>query len=110
MYVRLMHAPLRREVRRRAWTPHPSPPPCPRAPCAALAVVVPQERGVCYGFEGEKRYVSWFRSYLIIASVEVNVQRRTTVSIFDLKNRFIAFSLPLPGMATAQPRMVGSRV
>jgi hypothetical protein len=58
---------------------------------------------VCYGFEGEKRYISWFRSYLLIASMETQVQRRTTISVFDLKNRFIAFSLLLPGMTSAAP-------
>ena len=62
-----------------------------------------QERGVCYGFEGEKKYVGWFRSYLLIASMENQVQRRTTISVFDLKNRFIAFSLPLPGMTAGPP-------
>ncbi len=60
---------------------------------------------MCYGFEGEKRYVSWFRSYLLIASVDS--QRRTTISVFDLKNRFIAFSLPLPGMGAVQARTGG---
>ena len=70
---------------------------------SALPLAV-QERGICYGFEGEKKYVCWFRSYLLIASMESQVQRRaTTISVYDLKNRFIAFSLPLPGMTGGPP-------
>ena len=53
------------------------------------------DRNVSYGFGGDKQMVAWFRSYLLVASRDSSPQRRTTMSIYDLTNRFIAFSLTL---------------
>jgi hypothetical protein len=45
-------------------------------------------RGACFAFEGEKQLVSWFRSYLVLVGKDV--------SIYDLRNKLVAFSGPLP--------------
>ncbi|KAL2932889.1 Vacuolar protein-sorting-associated protein 11-like protein [Bienertia sinuspersici] len=48
-------------------------------------------RGPCWAFEGEKKFVGWFRGYLICVIAD---QRSTknTLNIYDLKNRLIAHS------------------
>lgn len=55
-------------------------------------------RGPCYAFEGEKLDLHWFRGYLIIVS-KANGKGdndNTTVTIFDVNNKFIAFTAPIP--------------
>ncbi|GAB2285198.1 Vacuolar protein sorting-associated protein 11 [Dionaea muscipula] len=49
-------------------------------------------RGPCWAFEGEKKFVGWFRGYLLCV---VSDQRVTTntFNIYDLKNRLIAHSI-----------------
>lgn len=51
-------------------------------------------RGPCWAFEGVKQLLGWFRGYLL----SVIADQRTNHSIFniyDLKNRLIAYSLPV---------------
>lgn len=41
----------------------------------------PEERGVCFGFEGEKVQVGWFNNYLYLVCVgERDIRRNTLVS------------------------------
>ncbi|XP_025015789.1 vacuolar protein-sorting-associated protein 11 homolog isoform X2 [Ricinus communis] len=49
-------------------------------------------RGPCWAFEGEKKFVGWFRGYLLCV---IGDQRsgKDTFNIYDLKNRLIAHSL-----------------
>eukprot|EP00026_Physarum_polycephalum_P001684 Phypoly_transcript_01686.p1 GENE.Phypoly_transcript_01686~~Phypoly_transcript_01686.p1 ORF type:complete len:1051 (+),score=172.81 Phypoly_transcript_01686:443-3154(+) len=63
-------------------------------------------RGPCFGFEGIKRKLVWFRNYLIVVGEETQANpmgggttstpssslKNNTFSIYDLKNKFIAFS------------------
>ncbi len=56
-------------------------------------------RGPCYAFEGEKIDLHWFRGYLIIVSKisgkgDVD-NEKATVTIFDVNNKFIAFTAPI---------------
>lgn len=49
-------------------------------------------RGPCWAFEGEKKFLGWFRGYLLC----VFADRRSgnnTFNVYDLKNRLIAHSL-----------------
>lgn len=49
-------------------------------------------RGPCWAFEGEKKFLGWFRGYLLC----VIADQRTgnyTFNIYDLKNRLIAHSV-----------------
>lgn len=49
-------------------------------------------RGPCWAFEGEKKFLGWFRGYLLC----VIADQRTgsyTFNIYDLKNRLIAHSI-----------------
>lgn len=56
-------------------------------------------RGPCYAFEGEKLDLHWFRGYLVIVSCIAGkgdvIGDRTTVTIFDVNNKFIAFTAPI---------------
>lgn len=58
-----------------------------------------EERGPCYAFEGEKLDLHWFRGYLVIVSKVVGKgdvdSDKTTVTIFDVNNKFIAFTAPI---------------
>ncbi|KAG6509672.1 vacuolar protein-sorting-associated protein 11 homolog [Zingiber officinale] len=49
-------------------------------------------RGPCWAFDGEKKFVGWFRGYLlcVIAGQRSN---RDMFNIYDLKNRLIAHSM-----------------
>ncbi|PRP76946.1 hypothetical protein PROFUN_06224 [Planoprotostelium fungivorum] len=49
-------------------------------------------RGACLAFEGDKKFLAWFRSYLIVIGQETNNSKFNTVKVYDLKNRFIAGS------------------
>ena len=52
----------------------------------------PEDRGVCYASDLDKSRLAWFRGYLIVASTEAT-SGRCTVSVYDLKNKFVAFTL-----------------
>ncbi|CAA6653614.1 unnamed protein product [Spirodela intermedia] len=49
-------------------------------------------RGPCWAFEGEKKFLGWFRSYLLCV---ISDQRsgKDTFNVYDLKNRLIAHSV-----------------
>ncbi|KAI4383215.1 hypothetical protein MLD38_009081 [Melastoma candidum] len=49
-------------------------------------------RGPCWAFEGEKKFVGWFRGYLLCV-IEDQRSGRNTFNIYDLKNRLIAHSI-----------------
>ncbi|CAM8900751.1 unnamed protein product [Rhodiola kirilowii] len=49
-------------------------------------------RGPCWAFEGEKRFVGWFRGYLLCVIADQR-NGKNTFNIYDLKNRLIAHSL-----------------
>eukprot|EP00732_Lithocolla_globosa_P001976 Lithocolla_globosa_v1_NODE_1146_length_2839_cov_36.775503.p1 type:complete len:487 gc:universal NODE_1146_length_2839_cov_36.775503:1283-2743(+) len=61
-------------------------------------------RGPCFAFEGEKKLLAWFRSYLIIVSRDAkmlttslapkNMDKMNSITIYDLKNKFIGFNVP----------------
>lgn len=49
-------------------------------------------RGPCWAFEGEKKFLGWFRGYLLcVIADQRNV--KNTFNVYDLKNRLIAHSL-----------------
>ncbi|KAJ4827545.1 Vacuolar protein sorting-associated protein 11 [Turnera subulata] len=49
-------------------------------------------RGPCWAFEGEKKFLGWFRGYLLCV---ISDQRsgKDSFNVYDLKNRLIAHSL-----------------
>ncbi|KAF6145029.1 hypothetical protein GIB67_013380 [Kingdonia uniflora] len=49
-------------------------------------------RGPCWAFEGEKRFLGWFRGYLLCVIADQR-NGKNTFNIYDLKNRLIAHSL-----------------
>lgn len=51
-------------------------------------------RGPCFAFEGNKRRLFWFRSYLIIVGQDTAATQKAfnTLTIYDLSNKFIAYS------------------
>lgn len=53
----------------------------------------PDDRSVCFGFEGEKKYCYFFKHYLMVAHVDP--RGRHQVNIYDLQNKFIAFNWTL---------------
>ncbi|KAI3881210.1 hypothetical protein MKX03_015915 [Papaver bracteatum] len=48
-------------------------------------------RGPCSAFEGEKKFVGWFRGYLLCVIADQR-NGKNTFNIYDLKNRLIAHS------------------
>ncbi|OVA10630.1 Clathrin [Macleaya cordata] len=49
-------------------------------------------RGPCWAFEGEKKFLGWFRGYLLCVIADQR-NGKNTFNIYDLKNRLIAHSL-----------------
>ncbi|CAA2989518.1 Vacuolar protein-sorting-associated protein 11 homolog [Olea europaea subsp. europaea] len=49
-------------------------------------------RGPCWAFEGEKKFVVWFRGYLLCVIADQRTGKNT-FNIYDLKNHLIAHSL-----------------
>ncbi|KAK2995647.1 hypothetical protein RJ640_013604 [Escallonia rubra] len=49
-------------------------------------------RGPCWAFEGEKKFLGWFRGYLLCVIADQR-NGRNTFNIYDLKNRLIAHSI-----------------
>lgn len=68
-------------------------------------------RGQCCAIEGEKSAVAWFRNYLVVATVdskqhqpfkkpsstsnEITNDTKHTLTIFDVQNKYIAYTAPL---------------
>jgi hypothetical protein len=57
----------------------------------AVYFYMPESLGACFGFEGRKRSVFWFRSYLVTVSDAGNVPA-ASISVYDLKNKFVAYT------------------
>ncbi|KAF8656769.1 hypothetical protein HU200_060493 [Digitaria exilis] len=51
-------------------------------------------RGPCWAFDGEKKFVGWFRGYLLCIIDDQRTQKGT-LNVYDLKNRLIAHSMPV---------------
>eukprot|EP01100_Stratorugosa_tubuloviscum_P009148 TRINITY_DN3821_c1_g1_i2.p1 TRINITY_DN3821_c1_g1~~TRINITY_DN3821_c1_g1_i2.p1 ORF type:complete len:907 (-),score=370.21 TRINITY_DN3821_c1_g1_i2:89-2758(-) len=51
----------------------------------------PEGRGACLAIEQPKKLM-WFRGYLIVVSDDPTKQRNSFVTVYDLKNKFIAFT------------------
>lgn len=66
---------------------------------AGIFFFSPEDRGVCYASDMEKSRLAWFRGYLLVASTEPTT-KRCTVSVYDLKNKFVAFTLVPQGGAS----------
>lgn len=49
-------------------------------------------RGPCWAFEGEKKFIGWFRGYLLCVTAD-HKTNKNTFNIYDLKNRLIAHSI-----------------
>jgi hypothetical protein len=49
-------------------------------------------RGPCFAFEGEKKLLHWFRGYLVVVGLDSNNLKYNSLTIYDLKNKFIAYS------------------
>ncbi|KAE8010746.1 hypothetical protein FH972_007084 [Carpinus fangiana] len=49
-------------------------------------------RGPCWAFEGEKKFLGWFRGYLLCVIADQR-NGKNTFNIYDLKNRLIAHSI-----------------
>ncbi|CAA2965916.1 vacuolar -sorting-associated 11 homolog [Olea europaea subsp. europaea] len=49
-------------------------------------------RGPCWAFEGEKKFIGWFRGYLLCVIADQRTGKNT-FNIYDLKNHLIAYSL-----------------
>lgn len=71
----------------------------------------PEGRGPCFAFEEEKVILHWFRSYLVVvgkdnkhvvptvgASGPHAGPEKTIVTIYDIQNKFVAYSAPTPGV------------
>eukprot|EP01083_Nonionella_stella_P075667 205784_1 len=57
-----------------------------------------EEKGPCFGFEGEKKIIRWFNNYLIVVTekkggvVSNQVQlNRFALTVYDIRDKFIAF-------------------
>lgn len=49
-------------------------------------------RGPCWAFEGEKKFIGWFRGYLLCVIADQR-SSKNTFNVYDLKNRLIAHSM-----------------
>ncbi|XP_067666114.1 vacuolar protein sorting-associated protein 11 homolog [Haliotis asinina] len=67
----------------------------------------PDGRGPCLAFEGEKLQLHWFRGYLVVVGKDNKNMPRApvlgtqglemnTVTVYDIQNKFIAYSAPYP--------------
>lgn len=66
----------------------------------------PEGRGQCYAFEGRKTLLHWFRTYLVVITEDSTLPLRTgssvvepirkqILTIFDVQNKFVAFTAPI---------------
>ena len=49
-------------------------------------------RGPCFAFDGDKKLLAWFRGYLIVVNQDAQNPKFNSLIIYDLKNKFIAYS------------------
>nr|XP_006822187.1 PREDICTED: vacuolar protein sorting-associated protein 11 homolog [Saccoglossus kowalevskii] len=64
-------------------------------------------RGPCLAFEGDKLLLKWYRGYLVVVSKEnktiprpaaggATTRHMNVVTVYDIQNKFIAYSSPMP--------------
>ncbi|XP_064459798.1 vacuolar protein sorting-associated protein 11 homolog isoform X2 [Ornithodoros turicata] len=65
----------------------------------------PEGRGPCFAFEEEKVLLHWFRNYLVVVGKDTKhplssgqAPEKTIVSVYDIQNKFVAYSAPTPGV------------
>ena len=57
----------------------------------------PDGQGPCYAFEGDKKLMGWFRSYLVVVNDQKGgANKLNPVSIYDIDNKFTAFTGAIP--------------
>eukprot|EP00027_Filamoeba_sp_ATCC50430_P018912 CAMPEP_0168579026 /NCGR_PEP_ID=MMETSP0413-20121227/21645_1 /TAXON_ID=136452 /ORGANISM="Filamoeba nolandi, Strain NC-AS-23-1" /LENGTH=897 /DNA_ID=CAMNT_0008612909 /DNA_START=77 /DNA_END=2766 /DNA_ORIENTATION=- len=49
-------------------------------------------RGPCFAFDGDKKLLGWFRGYLVVVNQDAQNPKFNSLIIYDLKNKFIAYS------------------
>eukprot|EP00457_Paulinella_chromatophora_P001265 gb/GEZN01001267.1/.p1 GENE.gb/GEZN01001267.1/~~gb/GEZN01001267.1/.p1 ORF type:complete len:995 (+),score=149.02 gb/GEZN01001267.1/:333-2987(+) len=49
-------------------------------------------KGICFGFDGMKKLVGWFSNYLVLVNEIPTEPKKNTLTIYDLKNKFIAYA------------------
>lgn len=54
--------------------------------------------GPCMAFEGDRKLISWFRTYCISVEQDSNSAKMNNVIIYEPKNKFTAFSMPIPNV------------
>ncbi|OQR92954.1 vacuolar protein sorting-associated protein [Thraustotheca clavata] len=67
----------------------------------AVYFYTPEDRTGCFGFEGEKKYLGFFKHYLLVAHADS--RGRNQLNIYDLQNKCIAFNWILTNTAKALP-------
>jgi hypothetical protein len=55
----------------------------------AVYFYMPDSMGACFGFEGEKRLLFWFRGHLVVVGAERG-GAASSVALYDLRNKFVA--------------------
>ncbi|KAI0497698.1 hypothetical protein KFK09_020931 [Dendrobium nobile] len=50
-------------------------------------------RGPCWAFDGEKKFLGWFRGYLLCVIGDHQINSKNSFNIYDLKNKLIAHSM-----------------
>ncbi|CAK8684034.1 unnamed protein product [Clavelina lepadiformis] len=75
----------------------------------AVYLYLPDSRGPCFVFEGEKVLARWYNGYLILvykdrskgsvpSTSTMRMPDKNMVTIYDMKQKLIAYSSPLPGV------------
>ncbi|EQC28136.1 hypothetical protein SDRG_14094 [Saprolegnia diclina VS20] len=67
----------------------------------AVYFYTPEDRTGCFGFEGDKKYLGFFKHYLLVAHADS--RGRNQLNIYDLQNKCIAFNWILTNTAKALP-------
>eukprot|EP00299_Pterocystis_sp_00344_P009327 c3894_g1_i2.p1 GENE.c3894_g1_i2~~c3894_g1_i2.p1 ORF type:complete len:937 (-),score=281.23 c3894_g1_i2:27-2807(-) len=63
----------------------------------AIFFTLGDDNGPCYGIDGVKHCLAWFRGYLVLVSTDPTASAPVhRLQVYDLKNRFIAFSDTFP--------------
>ncbi|DAZ95770.1 TPA: hypothetical protein N0F65_010272 [Lagenidium giganteum] len=60
-----------------------------------------EDRSVCFAFEGEKKYLHFFKHYLLVCHVDP--RGRHQINVYDLQNKFIAFNWTLTHTTSKNP-------
>ncbi|XP_028966352.1 vacuolar protein sorting-associated protein 11 homolog [Galendromus occidentalis] len=63
--------------------------------------------GPCLAFDAEKELVSWFRNYLVCV---IRDNDKTILNIYDINNKYVAYSTPLIGISHILPSWGGSEL